>query len=647
MATERNSFKVNKDQRNGNMLVLNFDAHKVPEFKEKKNVDWILYGVDGKWNNRYCDFLLELYNRSAKHNTLVTAKARYIAGNGFIIDEAGLTTPEKARLASLVKRANKYNESLEEIEYKCALDVEIFGGYYKEIVWNNSGKDFDIYHVEYTKLRRDKDDEGYWFSEDWSAKKQDEKPVDEGGTGLRFIPDFDPEKPKGSQIYAYKEYRPGTKWYPIPSYIGAIPYAEIDFEIANFHLNNIKSGFNAGTIINFSEGKPTEEEKEVLEELLKEKFTGTDRAGALLITFSRGRDNAPEITHLSPSDLDKQFDLLNKTVQQEIFTGHAVTSPMLFGVKTEGQLGGRDEITEAYELFKNTYIVPKQYNLNKSLNYLLEKKGVNGKVSLKETAPLTDKLSEAELIKVMSPNEIRERGGLEKVDGGDNYPFVTNEVKPVVSSAIHHFSEDDEDVQIFLEYGDDKGGYEILSTFDGFTSQAECFESELKYSFDIQAEDVKLLYRNIIDLLDKNPLLSSEELSKALKTPVKNVSAAINKMVTDGLLEESNKGLTPSSEGNKIIRDNPPSTANLQIMYSYEKRPGVSGPTLLKTSRPFCVKMVQSNKLFSRKDIDTISERVGYDVWEKRGGWYRKKDSNILTPHCRHVFVQHLVKKKK
>ncbi len=29
---------------------------------------------------------------------------------------------------------------------------------------------------------------------------------------------------------------------------------------------------------------------------------------------------------------------------------------MLFGVKTEGQLGGRQELVEAYELFKATYV---------------------------------------------------------------------------------------------------------------------------------------------------------------------------------------------------------------------------------------------------------------------------------------------------
>jgi hypothetical protein len=660
------------DKRAGSVLVLNFDAHKVPVFKEEKNKDWIIYGNDGAWKNRYCDYLLQLFNRSAKHNALITAKAHYIAGNGFEIDETGLRLEEKARLYALVKRANKFEETLEDIEYKCALDVEIFGGYYKEIVWNKAGTDFDIYHCDWTKLRRSKDQDGYWYSENWAAKKQSEESVEDGGTGLRFIPDFDPENPKESQIYTYIEYRPGVKYYPLPGYIGAIPYAEIDYEISNFHLNNIKSGFNAGTIINFSNGRPTDEEKETIETKLKEKFVGTDRAGSLLITFSNGRDSAPTIEHLTPSDLDKQFEILNTTTQQELFIGHRITSPMLFGVRVEGQLGGRDEIIEAYELFKKTYICQKQSNLDRANNYLLAKKGINGKLKLKETQPITERPSEAELIKVMTNAEIRERAGLPALENDTSNkvtdalstisPLVATKVLetmtadeiralvglgpapvedkpvPMVSSAVHHFNsdQDEKDVEIFLQFGESKNDYEIMRTFDSeFVSQKECFEAELK-----------MLDRNILDLLKKNPLASADELAKALKTKPETVSQVIKKLVTDGLLTESKSGLTPSSEGNKIIKDNKPSTSGLQIMYSYELRTGVKGPAIIETTRPFCKKLYESNKLFSRQDIETISDRVGYDVWAMRGGWYTKPGTNERYPFCRHVFKQHIVRKK-
>ncbi len=49
-----------------------------------------------------------------------------------------------------------------------------------------------------------------------------------------------------------------------------------------------------------------------------------------------------EVTQLK----SKQFDMLNKQIQEEIFVAHNVTSPMLFGIRTEGQLGGRKELSE-------------------------------------------------------------------------------------------------------------------------------------------------------------------------------------------------------------------------------------------------------------------------------------------------------------
>ena len=46
--------------------VTKFDAHKPPEFKELKSNDFVQYGYDKEWKNRYPDYLLYLYNRSAK-----------------------------------------------------------------------------------------------------------------------------------------------------------------------------------------------------------------------------------------------------------------------------------------------------------------------------------------------------------------------------------------------------------------------------------------------------------------------------------------------------------------------------------------------------------------------------------------------------
>ena len=60
-------------------------------------------------------------------------------------------------------------------------------------------------------------------------------------------------------------------------------YYQAEYEIANYHLNAIKSGFHIGTIITFV-GKPTPTEQDEIERQLKNKFQGTDK----LKGFSKG-----------------------------------------------------------------------------------------------------------------------------------------------------------------------------------------------------------------------------------------------------------------------------------------------------------------------------------------------------------------------
>jgi hypothetical protein len=64
-------------------------------------------------------------------------------------------------------------------------------------------------------------------------------------------------------------------------------------------------------------------------------------------------------------------------------------------------------------------------------------------------------------------------------------------------------------------------------------------------------------------------------------------------------------------------------------------------------NRPFCAKMMQlaKTKIYSRSQIEAISERLGYSVWDRRGGWFTQPDG-IHRPYCRHEWKTLIVKKK-
>ena len=386
------------------MQILKFNNHTVPEFIEVRGKPWIYYGE----NNNYPDYLINLFNRSAKHNALITGKKEYITGNGWLVNEAGLSDTQLAQVTAFTRQVNT-EESLEDILEKVALDLEIFGGFALQVIYTKgTGRLAEIYHIDFSKIRASNDATFYYFSNDWSKYHQSLE-----DTGLKGFNPFNPAKPVGTQLLYFKEYRPKLEVYPIPDYIGCIPYIEMDYEIANFHLNNIKNGFWGSFMINFNNGIPTDEQQRDLERMLKNKFTGSDNAGRFILNFSDDKTRAPDMLPMQLPDIDKQFTLLNDSVQQEIFTGHKITSPMLFGIKTAGQLGGRDELREASELFQNTYINHKQQLLNRVFNSLLEANGIHtNPLKIIPSSPISWQVPDAVIATAMTKDEVRENIGL-------------------------------------------------------------------------------------------------------------------------------------------------------------------------------------------------------------------------------------------
>jgi hypothetical protein len=216
-----------------NFRIVKLEAHKVPEFKESRGDDWIIFGTSKGWRNQYPDYLLTLYNRSAKHNAIVNGKVDYITGGGFVLDSEGLDQAQKAEVNQFLKEPNK-DETLNDILDRVALDLEIYNGFLLEIIPNKSRKKIASVHcTDFKKYRRGKDG-GWWYSpEGWKKSKPE---------GVVFIPDYSPDRFDSKMLLYVREYNPTSDIYPIPGYIGSVPYIEMDIEIANYHLNGIKNG---------------------------------------------------------------------------------------------------------------------------------------------------------------------------------------------------------------------------------------------------------------------------------------------------------------------------------------------------------------------------------------------------------------------
>ena len=376
--------------------------HKVPVMLENKAGKYITYGAF----NEYPYYLLDNYRRSSKHNAIVNGKVNYIVGGGWQAGEK-MTVEQQARYAKFFDGLSEHDD-LNDITEKLVLDLEIFNGFAVCVHWNKMGTIAKMEHIPFEKIRVDKEERMFqvaeWYNDDMVQLYPKIGDVEK-------IPAFDPDNRIGKQLFYYRVYAAGVKSYPLPEYMGGLAWIEADVQVANFHNNNLRNNFWGGYLINFNNGIPTPEEQGDIERQIKRKFSGTDNAGRFVVTFNDDVSKAPTLEPLTPSDMDKQFEILNKAIQQEIFISHRVVNPMLFGVKTEGQLGGRQELVEAYELFKATYVNDRVRKVERMINYLASFNGVEG-IELIPVEPITERLSEQALLTIMTPEELREKAGL-------------------------------------------------------------------------------------------------------------------------------------------------------------------------------------------------------------------------------------------
>jgi DNA-binding MarR family transcriptional regulator len=643
-------------------------SYKIPLFTKDRTKEYVNYGED----NNYPSYLCELFNRSAKHNAILTAKQKWTFGKGLkVVKTENLESMMKA--SKLLTRPNQF-EGLNDIFKKVALDKRLYGGYALQVVWSRGGNEIaKIFHVDFSKIRSSVDNSKFFYSNDWNDKKE---------TIVEFNP-FTTDKRKGLQLYYFRDYRPALKTYPLPDYVAAIPYIEVDVEIANYHRANIQNEFFFGGILNFNNGVPTDEEQKELVKRINRKHQGTNNAGRWIINFSDGADKAPNVIPIQPNDLDKQFDILNKTVQEELFVAHRVTSPMLLGIKTEGQLGGRTEMVDAYNLFDLNEIKPDQQHFEELFNYFAT---INGAIDAYEVETLDvpePTLSEAALIQAATNDELREILGLPildvtKTEGqklaeeiGKLSPLVANKVlsslsqeeirgmvgltgEVIVPPEQSSFSEQIlSEIEVFKQYGESAEDYiEITSNAVHLFEDVELFERQLE-AVELQMldegrqkfEDIEANTpeeNKVLEYVKKNPISTKADIARATDLTEAEVETIINTLKRNSVLSlvEGAWSINTKRPSKALVDRIADEIKSLEVKYKY------TGPKDSK-NREFCAALLDLNKLYTRKEIDTISKRVGFNVWTKRGGWQTVKGTDIHLPFCRHTWMSILTQKKK
>ena len=608
-----------------NLHVINFQKSNIPvayESKETADTKFVNYGYD----NLYPNFILSLYNDSPIHASIINSKCTYIIGDGLKTDNG-----------TDVDFSVNASDNIKELVDKLIKDYLIFNAFAIEVCFNSFGVPIEYHHVPVNKVRCNKSKTKFWFNEDWSISRKT----------IQYERFTKNNSDSTSKLYYFDGYFPSlNNVYSQPEYNGAIKSILTGIEISKFNLNNIKNHFSVSNIISFFRGSnvPEETKLSILKEL-KQTYTGSE-GQKYIVDFQAPDGKSAEVKSLSANDWDKAYLAVSEAVKDEIFIAHSITSPMLFGVKTAGQLGGSTELTTSYEIFKNTYIRVKRDELESALNELfIKNENVKGRITFKDKPLFNTQLSDVTKEKVLTINELRAEAGLKPLPDGDR---LLSEV-PRISESVPTNQPTNPVQQDEIKKKSGKqltaDDFELIKHLGSSYEDFEILDSKQPFHFDIYEQVAEYVISNDIKGLTLSELNDIIKKETGLKTSVNTLRDVLNQLNDSRIVNVS----YDDNERIQILPVNTPDvpeTDKVSVMYKYVKRPEAPGDVLIPTSRSFCVKLIENNRLYTREDIQSMGEIFGYDIFQFAGGWYHNPESGETTSHCRHKWQALRVKRR-
>jgi hypothetical protein len=398
MAKRRYNNKPLPKAEKGKIHIVNMSSYTRPEIVEQYNRDWVEYGED----NNYFDYLIDRYNGSATNNAAINGIAEMIYGKGLdAVEEDAKGKDYKEMKELFTKSCMK----------KVCYDYKMMGQAAIQIIYSKDRKKIvQVEHMPVETLRAEKANskgeiQGYYYAKDWSEVTYKTQP--------KRIPAFGTSK-SGLEILYIKPYRAGFYYYSPVDYQGGLQYAELEEEIANYHINNIQNGLAPSMLINFNNGVPTEEQRSLIEQNIQEKFSGSSNAGRFILAFNDSKELSASIEPVILSDAHEQYKFLSDESMRKVMVSHRIVSPMLVGIKDKTGLGNNaEELQTASLLMDNTVIRPMQVTILDELEKVLMYNGIELDIYFKTLQPLEF----TDLTNAITDAEVEKETGIKKGEG--------------------------------------------------------------------------------------------------------------------------------------------------------------------------------------------------------------------------------------
>jgi hypothetical protein len=298
--------------------------------------------------NNYPEYIEDLYQNVSTLHSIIDGTTDYVCGDSV-----------KCNVINFEDKINRKGETIQDLINWIAKDLVKFNGFALNIVRNKLGTPAEIYYLDFKRVRSNKEGTKYYYSTDWGKSYGRVKYIEYDS----FLTEEGDKK--GSTIFYYKN--DINRVYPTSIFSAAVIACETERKISEFHLNNISNSFSSNYIINFNNGRPSDEIQEEIEMEVYDKFCGVENSGRPMLSFNNNKDSETTVTKIDADSFADKYNALTARTKQEIFTSFRC-SPILFGIDQEKTGFNANEYASAFRLFNKTVVEPFQNKIKSAFD---------------------------------------------------------------------------------------------------------------------------------------------------------------------------------------------------------------------------------------------------------------------------------------
>lgn len=334
-----------------NFTIVDTKRPEVPQYEENSNAKgFVNWGKD----NTFPSEVYKMYLNSVTVRSIIDGTVNYICGNGINVDESA---------AKWKGKINRKGEELPDLISQVATDLMIYDGFAIQVIYNKMGTVVEMYALDFGRCRVNSNGDKVYYSSKWGTYTTKYKEYDAFDRSK-----INPENP--TQIYFYKG--AARTCYPYPTWGGAFKDALTEIETGKLQLNSVANGLNAKSLITLPNdtGTLTNEEKEAVEEAIREKFYGSEATSSFFLFWREEGMSEMKVDSIKTEDDSNKFKTMKESARDNIFVAFRAT-PTLFGILQQAKGFSKTEYKEAYELYYKIQVKPRQKKICSVLNKII------------------------------------------------------------------------------------------------------------------------------------------------------------------------------------------------------------------------------------------------------------------------------------